>query len=91
MKTYVILCETMHRAERLCSQTAKVLGPEMRYFRKYPMFNIETRDDVALYFTNEEYWFGRGGRRGRRHFTMLYEGYFERMLDTFERSKNESV
>lgn len=88
MQTYVILCETMNRAELLCSRTAKALGPEMRYVRTYPMYNIETMDDVALYFTNEEYWFGRGGCRGRHHFTMLYEGYFERMLDTFERSKS---
>ena len=85
MKTYVILCETMHRAERLCSRTAKALGPQMRYFRKYPMFNIETRDDVALYFTSEDYWFKQGGNRGRHHWEPLRETYFEGMLDAWER------
>lgn len=91
MKTYVIICETMNMAERLLSRTAKALGPWMSYFRKYPMFNIETRDDVALYFTNEDYWFGRGGYRGRDEWTMLHEGYFERMLDTWEKSKENCV
>lgn len=91
MKTYVIICETMYRAERLLSRTAKALGPRMRYFRKYPMFNIETGDDVALYFTSEDYWFGRGGNRGRHHWEIFGETYFEGMLDAWERSKNESV
>lgn len=87
MKHCVVLCENMERAVRLCSSTAKALGPIMRYIKKYPMLHIETKDDVHLYFTSEHYWFDRGGELGRHQWKILGEHYFEKMLDEYELAK----
>ena len=89
MKHYVIICETMNRAGQLCSRTANALGSLMRYVKKHPMLTIETKDDVCLHFTSEDYWFRRGGRLGRHYWVMLRERYFEEMLDEWERTKHE--
>lgn len=87
MRHYVILCETMNRADQLYKRAIKVLGPVMRYMMKHPMLTIETKDDVRLYFTCDHHWFDRGGRLGRLDWVILSEWYFERMLDKWDEVK----
>lgn len=87
MKHYVILCETMNRANHLYRRAVKDLGPVIRYMMKHPMLTIETKDDMRLYFTSYQHWFDRGGSIGRNNWVDLNEWYFEEMLDKWEMEK----
>lgn len=88
MKTYVILCETIHRAEWLCGYTASCLDHLVRYISKNPIYNIETHDGVLLYFTSYDMWYGRLERDGH-HWEVVPEGKFEMALKVFWRNRKE--
>ena len=90
MKKYVIICETMNRTERLWKDTLNSLydfSDSVKSFDLYPIHSIEIKDDVALYFVSEYYWYDHGGRLGRPDWKPLGENYFRGMLDKWKESK----
>lgn len=91
MKKYVIICETMYRADQLFSRTAIALTPMFNNIHKHPILNIETCDGRSLYFVSEDYWFGRGGRLGRYDWKPISERNFEDALDYFVENKESFV
>lgn len=80
MKTYVILCETMHRAEWLWRYTRLCLGEVVDRIHKVPMLNIETRDGVLLYFTSYYMWYTYQSK-GRHDLDIIQDWKFQEMLD----------
>lgn len=90
MKEYVIICETMKRAEYLWENTLESLGNSISSAHLFPILNIETCDGVLLYFVSTDYWYDRGGRLGRHDWKPLGENYFERMLDEWKKTIDEN-
>lgn len=89
MKTYVVICETMNRATWLMRYASVCLGDKViKCTHRYPMLNIETHDDVKIYFTSERLWFRGGQGLGRHDWVPIREYTFESMLDEW-RKQNE--
>lgn len=88
MKKYVVICETMYKAKLLWESTLCSLGDLVNSTHLHPILNIETKDDIALYFVSEYYWYGRGGCLGRHDWKPFGEKYFEGMLDKWKESKS---
>jgi hypothetical protein len=89
MKNYVVLCETVYRADILFKYASKHFGPVIRKVRKYPMNCIEMSENVCLYFTSADRWWFGNQRLGRHEWEIISENKFEDMLDAWVISKEE--